>query len=88
MSETLLPPKPEAKAVPAGISTWAALKSAIALALELAKGVRAFLSWLKTEKAQKFISDSGEAFKFLNEANTPEKKQDAARRIGDLLRRL
>ncbi len=53
--------------------------------------VAQLVRWLKEQFGDNwasFVVDSGAAFKKLNEAKTPEQKQDAAKTIQDLIHRL
>lgn len=53
----------------------------------LIKEVFGFIQKTFGDTPEKFLRDAGDAFASLNQADTPEKKQDAARKIQALIRR-
>lgn len=65
-----------------------AFLGAIPALLELFKELSKFLKDTFGDNPRKFIRDSGEAFKKLNESKTKEEKYEAAKGLQDLIKRL
>lgn len=65
---------------------WAVIKL-IPQLFSVLKEVFSFIQRTFGDTPEKFLRDAGEAFAKLNAADTPEKKQEAARAIQGLIRR-
>lgn len=62
--------------------------AAIPAILEFLKQMTAFFQAQFGDDWHKYLADSGEAFKKLNEAKTPEEKQDAGKALQAIIHRL
>lgn len=65
---------------------WAIIK-AIPVLINTIKEVFSFIQKTFGDTPEKFLKSAGDAFALLNQADTPEKKQEAARAIQNLIRR-
>ena len=65
---------------------WAVIKLLPQL-FSLLKEVFGFIQKTFGDTPEKFLKSAGDAFALLNQADTPEKKQEAARAIQNLIRR-
>lgn len=65
---------------------WALIK-AIPAVINLMRDIFSFIQKTFGDTPEKFLKDAGDAFSSLNQADTPEKKQDAARKIQALIKR-
>jgi hypothetical protein len=65
---------------------WALIKALPAL-ISTIREVFAFIQKTFGDTPEKFLKSAGEAFALLNQADTPEKKVEAARAIQNLIRR-
>lgn len=65
---------------------WAVIKL-IPQLFSLVKEVFGFIQKTFGDTPEKFLKDAGDAFALLNQAKTPEEKQNAARAIQALIKR-